>query len=193
MTYQRAAGSAATLSLLIFTSCNAGADDLSYDYLEARYSESTIDTDFGDIDGDGLDFNGLFEISDSIHLFANYGRLEFDDNAEVRTTIVGGGFAFGVSPTTDIVLRAGFVDGELDDGFSSFNDDGFLISAGVRSLVTPDIELYGDFRSIDFEDIGEEDSMTVGVDFYLGDFAIGPNITWVEDTTTWSLGAKFYF
>lgn len=182
-------------ALLAWASMNAtAADDLSYDYLEARYAQSEIETDFGNIDGDGWLLNGLFEITDSVHLFAGYDRLEFDDNARVRTTMFGGGFAFGVSPTTDIILRAGFVDGQLTDDFFELNDDGFMVSAGVRSLITPEIELYGTFQSIDFEDIGEEDSMTVGVDFYLNrDFAIGPTIVWIEDTTTWTLGAKFYF
>ncbi|MEL7298695.1 MAG: hypothetical protein AAGJ86_13620 [Pseudomonadota bacterium] len=184
----------ASLAWVSLTGAAWADNDLSYDYLEARYAESETDLNPGSIDGDGLQFNGLFEISNSIHLLAGYERLEFDDGFDIRTTMLGGGFAFAVSPTTDIILRAGFVDGSSDDGFVEINDDGFMTSAGVRSLITPEIELYGTFRSIEFDNIGEEDSMTVGAEFYLNDdFSIGPNVTWIEDTTTWSLGARFYF
>ncbi|MEN7342085.1 MAG: hypothetical protein AAAFM81_04050 [Pseudomonadota bacterium] len=184
----------AALTLVTLPMTGFAVDELSYDYLELRYAESEIDVNPGQIDGDGWQFNGLFEISNSLHLFAGYERFEFDDNVRVSTTVVGGGLALGVSPTTDIVLRAGFVDGELDDPLFETSDEGFLLSAGVRSLITPDIELYGNLQTIDFDDIGEEELMTVGADFYLNDeFSIGPNITWVEDTTTWSIGAKFFF
>lgn len=182
------------VALLAATSAGAGADGLSYDYLEVRYAETEVDSSFGDIEGDGIVLNGLVELAGPVHLLVGYDRLEFDDGIDVRTTVFGGGIAFNVAPTTDIVLRAGFVDGRISDDFFEDEDDGFFVSAGARSLLTDDIELYGEFRSIDFDRLGEEESMQIGLDFYLSNgLAVGPNITWVEDTTTWSLGAKFYF
>ncbi|MEL6301324.1 MAG: hypothetical protein AAFV47_01965 [Pseudomonadota bacterium] len=191
---------ATTLTALALLSASAGAHEerISYNYAEFRYSESEVDLDStfggGDIEGDGFVANGLIEIGDSTHLFVSYDRLEFDDDVDVTTTIWGGGFDFSITPRTDIVLRLGFADARFETPFFEDKDDGLFLSAGMRTMITDDIELYGSLASLDLEDAGEEEIATAGIDFFLRDnIALGPAVQVIDDTTTWSLGAKVYF
>ncbi len=180
-------------ALLLAGVATAG-DDLSYSYLEVRYSDAELDDGFVDIDGNGYILNGSLEFSDTVHLFIGRDKLEFDDNVDLRTHIIGGGLALPLSPRTDIVLRAGFVDASFSTPFFKDDDDGYFASAGIRALLTDDIELYGEVRSLQLDDAGDEEAATLGLDFYSSKgLAVGPSVTWVEDTTIYSLGARFYF
>ncbi|MEL6870276.1 MAG: hypothetical protein AAFO81_10790 [Pseudomonadota bacterium] len=189
-----------TLIALALTGLSAGAiadhrdSDLSYDFLEYRYQEAELDFNDFEIDGDGYQFNGALEISDSLHLFGGFDKLTFDDDVELQTRVLGIGWAFDLSARTDIVLRAGVVDAEFEDPQFRQTADGAVFSIGVRSFVRDDIELYGNLNRFQFDDIDDEESTTIGLDFYFSEsFAVGPAINWIEDTTTWSLGGKFYF
>ncbi|MEM8547979.1 MAG: hypothetical protein AAGF46_07440, partial [Pseudomonadota bacterium] len=93
-----------------------------------------------------------------------------------------------------IQLRGGIVDAEFADGFGRIDDDGYFVSAGARALVTDDIELYGSATRFEFDNFDEEELVTVGADFYFNDsIAVGPTVSWVEDTTTVTIGARIFF
>lgn len=190
----------APLALLALASAGAQAHDnpIRYNYAEFRYAESEVEIDdsFGstDIDGDGFVVNGFVELGDSTHLFVNYDRLEFDDNVDLSTTVYGGGFNFAMSNRTDIVLRIGFADARFETPFFEDNDDGLFLSAGIRTMLTDKLEFYGSLASLDLEDAGDEEIATAGIDLFLNDnLAIGPAVQVIDDTTTWSVGAKLYF
>lgn len=187
---------AAVAGALALIAAGAGADRLSYSYLEPRYAEAELDNDgFGDdIDADGYVFNGSLEFSHNVHLFVGYDKLEFDDDVTLRTRLIGGGFVLPLSNRADIVLRGGFVEADFDTPFFNDEDDGTFASIGARFLVADDIELYGDFRALNLDDAGDEDSTTVGLEFYVNDgLSVGPSVTWIDDVTTWTLGGRIYF
>ena len=186
--------SAAATGVLALSAGAASADGLSYSYLEPRWAATELEDDTFDIEGDGFVFNGSLEFSETVHLFVGYESLEFDDNVDVSTRLIGGGIAVPLSPRADLVFRGGFVDAEFETPFFSDDDEGTFLSAGARVLVTPEIELYGDFRSINLDDAGDEESTTVGLEFYASDsFSVGPSVTWVDDVTTYTLGGRIYF
>ncbi|MEM7610849.1 MAG: outer membrane beta-barrel protein [Pseudomonadota bacterium] len=184
----------AALGALAINAAPALAEGPDYDYLEFRYAETELDAGSFDVEGDGFVANGSFEFAETVHLFVGYDTLEFDDNVELDTLILGAGLAVPLSNRTDLVFRGGFVDASFETPFFEDDDDGYFMSAGVRSMVTPDIELYGDWRRIDLDNSGDENATTIGGDFFVTDtLAVGPSITWIDDTTTWTLGAKLYF
>lgn len=185
---------------LALASGAAVADDnrLSYDYLELRYAESEVEINDGfddfDVEGDGFVLNGLVEVGGAFHLFASYDRLEFDDNVDVSTTVYGGGFNFSITPRTDLVLRLGFADARFETPFFEDEDDGVFTSVGIRTMVHEDIELYGSLASLDLDNAADEEIATLGLDFFLTDsLALGPWVQVIDDTTTWTIGAKVYF
>lgn len=173
---------------------HATADGLSYSYIEPRWAETELDDGTFDIEGDGFLINGSLEFSETVHLFIGYDRLEFDDNVDVSTRLIGGGIAVPLSPSADLVFRGGFVEAEFETPFFKDEDDGTFLSAGARVLVTPEIELYGDYRRLNLDDAADEDATTIGLEFYASDsFSVGPSVTWVDDVTTWTLGGRIYF
>ena len=178
----------------------ASADNnrLSYAYLELRYAESEVEVNDGfdevDVDGDGFVLNGFVEVGGAFHLFANYDRLEFDDNVDISTTVYGGGFNFSISPSTDLVLRLGFADARFETPFFEDEDDGLFTSVGIRTMLHEDIELYGSLANLSLDNAEDEEIATVGIDFFLTDaLALGPWVQVIDDTTTWTIGAKVYF
>ena len=186
--------SAAATGVLALSAGAASADGLSYSYLAPRWAETELEDDTFDIEGDGFVFNGSLEFSETVHLFVGYENLEFDDNVDVSTRLIGGGLAVPLSSRADLVFRGGFVDAEFETPFFNEDDEGTFLSAGARVLVTPEIELYGDFRSINLDDAGDEESTTIGLEFYASDsFSVGPSVTWVDDVTTYTLGGRIYF
>ncbi len=187
--------SAAATGALAFAAGQAtAADDLSYSYIEPRWAETELDDGTFDVEGDGFLINGSLEFSETVHLFIGYDRLEFDDNVDVSTRLIGGGLAVPLSRSADLVFRGGFAEAEFETPFFSDEDDGTFLSAGARVLVTPDIELYGDYRKLNLDDAADEESTTIGLEFYASDsFSVGPSITWVDDVTTYTLGGRIYF
>lgn len=186
--------SAAATGVLALSAGAASADGLSYSYLEPRWAETELDDGTFDVEGDGFVFNGSLEFSETVHLFVGFDKLEFDDNVEVSTRLVGGGLSVPLSPRADLVFRGGFAEAEFETPFFSDEDDGTFVSAGARVLVTPDIELYGDYRKLYLDNIDDEESTTLGLEFYASEsFSVGPSVTWVDDVTTWTLGGRIYF
>lgn len=184
----------ATGALVLAAGHATAADDLSYSYIEPRWAETELDDGTFEVEGDGFLINGSLEFSETVHLFIGYDRLEFDDDVEVNTRLIGGGLAVPLSPRADLVFRGGFARAEFETPFFRDEDDGTFLSAGARVLVTPEIELYGDYRRLNLDDAVDEDSTTIGLEFYASDsFSVGPSVTWVDDVTTWTLGGRIYF
>lgn len=191
---QRRLLTAAATGALALAAVPASADGLSYSYIEPRWAETELDDGTFDVEGDGFLINGSLEFSETVHLFVGYDSLEFDDNVKVSTRFIGGGLAVPLSPSADLVFRGGFAEAEFETPFFRDEDDGTFLSAGARVLVTPEIELYGDYRRLDLDDAADEDSTTVGLEFYASPtFSVGPSVTWIDDVTTWTLGGRIYF
>ncbi|MEM9173172.1 MAG: hypothetical protein AAGA84_10745 [Pseudomonadota bacterium] len=184
------------LALLALTSVPALAErDLNYSYLEVRYQDAEVDIDGAEpIDGDGFVLGGSLAVADNLFLFINRDELEFDDGVTLDTRVLGGGLMFDIGPRVDVVFRAGLVDGEFADPLFIDDDDGYLVSAGIRALVTDTIELHGNMSRIDFDNFDEEDIATFGAEFYISEhLSVGPAISLIEDTTSISVGARLYF
>ena len=146
---------AAAIGALIAAAGGATADGLSYSYLEPRWAETELDD--GIIDVGATIFNDLTGV-------------------DVKTRFVGGGLALPLSPRADVVIRGGFANAELETPLFADEDDGTFVSLGARVLVTPEIELYGDFRSLNLDDAGDEEWTTIGLEFYASDtFSVGPS------------------
>ena len=186
----------AVTALTALPVANAHESSIRYNYAEFRYAESEVDIDGTpeDIDGDGFQVNGFVELGDSFHLFLGYDRLEFDDDVDLSTTLVGGGLDFSLSRRTDLFVRFAFADARFETPFFEDEDDGTYLAAGIRTMLHRDIELYGSLASLDLDDGGDEEIATAGLDFFLNEnLALGPAVQVIDDTTTWSLGAKVYF
>ena len=144
----------------------AVADDISYTYAQGGY-QSYLD------DGDGGFFaGGSFQITDDIYIAGEFSKAEFDGNFELEVISVRGGYIFPldngmhayaeggmakteatISVTGEECTFVGFqVQCETVTRTASADDTSLMFAGGVRTMVTPELELRG------------------GAEMYLGDF-----------------------
>jgi len=172
------------------------ADGLSYSYIQAGYQDVSIDLGNGpDIDGDGYSVAGSVAIADDWFIFAGYSALEFESIVDLDQLSVGGGYHSAISSKTDWYATLAYLDASLEtDFFGSADDSGYGVSVGLRSMVSPSLELYG---SVAYSDLGDGiDGTAFGAGLWYnvsGNLALGLGASFDEDATSYGVGLRLYF
>lgn len=176
---------------------SAIADGFSYTHLDAGYVKTDIDSDVVgfDVDGDGFMVGGSLAATDNFHVFAAFTDQDFDFDLNYQTLSVGGGVNWPLHPNLDVIGRLSYVKADLDGPLGiDVSDDGFSVGAGLRGRVAERIELEGGVTYVNFDELGSETTPTLGARFLITDaFALGANVAFDDDATTWGLGARFNF
>lgn len=158
----------------------------------ANHEYDFVEVDFVDYDNlDGPAIIGSFELNQNVYLKAAYEQLDADgfSSAELETFELGGGYAFPVSPGTDLHVGAAYVEQE----FGAFDDDGFQVDGGIRAQVTDLVELYGDVRHRDMGD-SDENLLGAGVRFNMTPaFKVSAGFEDADDYDGLRLGARYEF
>lgn len=167
------------------------AEDFDYSFVEASYGQ----LEFDEIDGDGIGVGGSMAVSDTFHVFAGYqaGNLDFD--VDLNRLEAGLGFNTPLSETVDVVASVSYVSIEAETPFGSADDNGYGLGVGLRSMVSPGIEVSG---GISYKDYGEiVDAQTefgAGFLYHFSDaFAVGLSGEWGDDFNTYALNGRFSF
>jgi hypothetical protein len=196
------AGTALLASALLVTSALA-AEGPRYTYVEAGYVDLEVDNDSsfgGDLDGDGFAIGGSLAVTDMFHLFTDYSDIDLDaDNfavsADYSQFAIGGGINYAMSDTVDLVGRLAYLDAEVEvDTFGSADESGYGLYAGVRDMVMPAWEVSGGIAYSDLGDGIDGTSFSLGTLYSLTEvFAVGAGLSFGDDTTSWTVGARLYF
>lgn len=184
------------MGALLLAGAPANADGISYSYIEANYQE--LDLDFGggvDADGDGFAVAGSAAVGDSAFVFAKYGSFDLESVVDYSILSVGAGYHDSLSEKTDWYATLAYVKADLDAGFfGSADDSGYGVSVGLRSMMSPSLEVYG---SIGYTDLGDgADGTAFGAGLWYtvsGNIALGLNASFEEDVTTYGAGVRLYF
>ncbi len=162
------------LAVAVFStlaSVAAMADGPSFNMIEGGYTDIE--------DADGFMVRGSVELTDQVYFtgsYANYSDEETDDllgvDLNLGITTIGVGLQQAISDTTSLYGQIEYLDYslELDYGTGSAEDseDGYQLSAGVRSMVSEKTEFYGELAHRDI--LEESVSMAkVGVRQYFTD------------------------
>ena len=183
----------ATIALLALAT-PALAETPSYNFIQAGYVEVDLDGGF-DVDGDGFNVGGAFEIGDNFFGFASYQDAGFDFGIDVSTLQVGFGYHTGLTDNTSFFFRAGYAEGDVSiSGFGSADDSGYAAGIGVRSNVSDLIELA---LEVGYLDLGDGvDGTAVGGQIWFNvtdNFALGVNASAGDDETSYGAGLRVYF
>lgn len=181
---------------LMLSSAAAMADGVSYSYIQASYEE--VDIDFGggiDADGDGFGFGGSAAIGENWFVFAGYSTADFESVVDISTLVIGGGWHTAISNNTDFFASVGFADGEIDvSGFGSEDDSGVALEVGLRSMINPNLELYGSIGQVDFDEFGDGTAVSAGLWYTAsGNLALGLGASFDDDVTSYGVGIRLYF
>ena len=175
----------------------SGPGSISYSYVEVGYISTEID-DFN-VDGDGFGLKGSWGFTDMFHAFAQYSDLSFDSNIDSSAFEIGAGLNWELSPTIDLIGTVSYLTVEVDasvPGFRSVSadDDGLGVGMGVRALVTNQLEVSGKLNYVEFDDAGDDTTFGVAARYYFTPmFAIGGDINFDDDGTTWIIAGRFDF
>lgn len=133
-------------ALLAMAPLAAGAaTQPAYTYAGISFSKASTDGMNG---GKGYQLDGSFGFADTWFLEGGYTHHGFDsvlpfpyggqfDN-QYR---VGGGFHLPLGVSTDFVTRISYAHEDASNDFGSVNNSGYALAAGIRSLVTENLEL----------------------------------------------------
>jgi opacity protein-like surface antigen len=176
---------------------SAHAGELNYSYAEAGYG--MVDLDFVTEEGDGYFVGGSFGVGNFLG-FAEFATAEFDEDggeATLDEIQVGFGAHFAMSDNVDFVGKLGYVEQsvEVDTplGSASADENGFMLSAGVRALAVEKLDLSA---AIEYVDIGEEDDTGIalrGVYDFTSMFSMGARAEFSDDANMYGVFARMRF
>lgn len=162
----------------------------SYNYIEAGYQSVDLD-DGPTLDGYGL--AGSFAVAENFHVFGGLGEVK-KSPVTLTSSELGVGYNTPLTGTTDLVLRAAWVHGEVKaSGFGSSSDNGWGAQAGVRSMLTEQFELNGFVTHVDLFDDSETGFSIGAVYHFTHNFGLSGGVDASSDATGWNLGVRFSF
>ncbi|WP_144392304.1 hypothetical protein [Pleionea sediminis] len=105
-------------------------------------------------DGDSKKVLGNFEFNTNFYGVASY-EIEDDAGDDLTAISIGAGYKTTIGASTSLYGQLEYTDYSVDTDFGDFSEDGYNLSAGIRSMVTNSTELFGEVTN------GNIDSYTV--------------------------------
>lgn len=181
---------------VLFLAVPAMAESPSFNFVQVGYQEVDLDIGVGgDVDGDGWGLGGSVEFGQDFFGYVSYSDIGFDFSVDLTQLQVGIGWKTDVSQNTAFFARAGYAQAEVDaPGFGSADDSGYGLGVGVRSNVTPLIELYGEIAYADLGDGADTTTFGGGIYFNITEmFALGVGASTDDDVTAYGANFRLYF
>ncbi len=159
---------------------------LSYSYAELRF----VDVDSNG--GDGLRFNGSYELENNWLIVGGVTALDFNNNVDLTTVEIGGGYVWHYSETFDLISTLRFVRADIDTPGGGSDDNGFAFSAGARGLLGPQFEIRGSVNHINLDN--SDTYLELAGDYYFTEqFSAGISLEFAGDTDVFTIGARWFF
>lgn len=177
----------------------AQADDLSYSYAEGGFG--VVDFDALSEDGDGYFLGGSIGFGTNWLGFAEYSVASFDEagvDVDIDEIQLGFGGHWPMSKGVDFVGKLAYVDQSVDVsvpgfGSASADENGYMLSAGVRGTAFERLDLTG---ALEYLDVGDEDDTGLalrGLYQFTNMFSLGARVGMSDDVTEYGVFARFTF
>lgn len=161
----------------------------AYSYIDVNYVNYDFD---GGGSADGFGVTGSYAINEQFHVLGDIARVS-DSGVSVTMSTLAGGYAYPISGTTDFVGRLGIVHARVGvSGFGSASDDGWMAQAGVRSMLSSDLELNGFVTHADVG--GSETGLSLGLVKGFSERVGGvAGVAFADGDVALNLGVRFSF
>jgi long-subunit fatty acid transport protein len=160
--------------------------NLNYSYAELRF----VDVDSNS--GDGIRFNGSFDLGNSWLILGGVTSLDFGNNDDRTTWELGAGYVWHYSKDFDLVSTLRFVNSKVENQGASVTDNGFAFSAGARGHLTPEFEVRGSVNHISFDN--SDTYLELAGDYHFNpEFAAGVSVEFAGDVDVITIGARWFF
>lgn len=167
-------------------SLSAMAEKPDWRYVEGGYTKMDFD-DNESFEPDGLTVNGKYLLNSNWFLNGEYSFFE-EGNFDFNMLTVGAGYRIPVNASTDAYVGANVerVDGDVED------DTGYSINAGLRSMLTEQVELAGEVGYYDVDD--GEATFKIGANYYITpQWAVGASYKFIDDLDIMQVTARYAF
>jgi hypothetical protein len=172
----------AVLSVLSF---GAMADTPSFDNIEIGYANF----DFDGFDVDGYEIKGSKQISDDFYIAGDYTDISENGNS-ISLTTVGFGYKNDFSASSSFFAELDYARFDADGGF---DENGYEITFGVRSMFTEQLELKAAIEYLDINNDGTT-SLVLGSAYNLTDsVALYADYKYESDLSRYGVGVRFNF
>lgn len=164
-------------------SSSAMAASPDWRFVEGGYTNA----DIGRGDFDGIDVGGVYLLENNVYVTGEYKMLD-DSGTDLDMTTVGLGYRMPLNATTDAYFGANFERIDVE----SYDDNGYSVNAGVRSMVSEQVELLG---QIGYYDVDDGDvTVKVGANYYVSPrWAVGASYEKIDDLDITQLNARYTF
>ena len=176
-----------TGTLLSILSFGAIAETPSFNYVDLGYSNWDFDGANSSIDGFELKVSR--QINDMFYIAGDFNRLS-NNGASVNLTTLGLGYMNNFSESTTFFAELDYANISPEN---SSSENGFEITTGIRSMLTPQFELKGavEYLSLDNDDIT---SLVVGGAYNFTDtFAVYADYKVESDLNRLGVGIRINF
>jgi len=160
--------------------------NLNYNYAELRF----VDVDSNS--GDGIRFNGSFDLGNSWLILGGVTSLDFGNNVDTTAWELGAGYVWHYSKDFDLLSTLRFVNAKVENQGGSVTDNGFAFSAGARGHITPEFEVRGSVNHISFDN--SDTYLELAGDYHFNsEFAAGVSVEFAGDVDVITFGARWFF
>ena len=162
------------------------ANSPDWKFVEAGYTKMDID-DNESFEPDGFTVNGKYLLNNNIYLNGEYSSFE-EGGFDFDMLTLGAGYRLPVNATTDAYFGVNFerIDNNVDD------ETGYSVNAGLRSMITEQVELNGEVGYFDIDD--SEVTFKVGANYYITpQWAVGASYEVIDDLDIMQVTARFSF
>ncbi|MGS0690034.1 porin family protein [Shewanella sp. 30m-9] len=175
----------------------------NWNYIEVAYLSADIDVLDQSVKPNGYGVIGSTLVGDSVILSLAYNRVSEDDvlgsniDATLSQASATIGYRYRTSDTTDLFVMASYLYGELEgslDGESeSYDDNGYGLRVGVRSMVTESFEASATIDRIEIDSQSETGFAVSAYYHFNKRFAIGAGYAIADDADMYNASLRVSF
>ncbi|WP_297820828.1 porin family protein [uncultured Paraglaciecola sp.] len=172
-----------------------------------RWDSASLSYQSVDLDGDkltGFGVSGTKLVSDNVFIAGSYASVSDDIDVfgskvdvDFNTLSIGLGYRHAISTTTDFFGIVSYQDMEVEASFQGNSEDdsenGYGLQAGLRSLVTAQLELSGSLSYVDIADESETGFNVSAMYHFTDQFSAGVGYGKSDDVDSLSLSAIIFF
>ncbi|WP_372783668.1 porin [Litorivivens sp.] len=176
----------------------AFAADLSYTYAEVGVAKIDLDGE----DAMGFGVKGSVSVHENVYILGAYSQAETDDEyiimgitdeISMDSYSLGVGFRTAVSETVDFVAEVSLVESEIEFAGIDVDNDGELLSAGVRAEISKNAELNFSVDHARGDDDNETGFSIGGLYGASETVDLGLEYGSIDDVDTLTFSARFNF
>ncbi len=155
-------------------------------YVEGGYTQLDFDNNES-FEPDGLAIESKYLLNQNVYLNGEYRFFE-ENSFDFDMLTVGAGYRMPLNATTDAYFGANLERVDLDGD----DDTGYSLSAGVRSMITEQVELMGEVGYYDVDD--GEATVKVGGQYYITpQWAFGASYEMIDEIDIMQVTARYSF